>query len=72
MGLGNCDGNNRRVFGMKIGEYRGFEIHEEEDGWYAETAGGTCLGPFEWMLELHEAVNAHLTEYHDGSDYAKT
>lgn len=42
-------------------EYRGFEISELEDGWYATTGGGLItLGPFDTIEEAEQAVDEEL------------
>ncbi len=46
-----------------VGEYRGFVIYDDADGWYAENAGGTCLGPFDIRAKAERAVDADLLEH---------
>ncbi len=36
---------------------RGFYIFSEPDGWYGETPGGLCLGPFDTEQDLLDRIS---------------
>lgn len=45
--------------------YRGFRVHLDPDGVYAETDGGTCLGPFDSFEQMCEGVDRDLRSWPD-------